>query len=321
MAQLTIPSASREVEYTIVNPTSFGPFTVPFPFYNVEDVQVSHTAADGTKSDYVLLTDFFFNALAGPAPQEGLGGYIGGEITLYNSVGDGVITIYSSVVIDRLNNYPTTGPFSVALLNDELNKHITIMQELKRDKDTYLSLPEGSADSEPFDAAARAICNLGESSDGGCAATNRQVDANGPNFLSDNDIATAIGTVDQWNTVVVDASIVIEGNDTTKLFDLLTQFYTTIQNRGGAEASFYIRYRYQVDCYSEITKVGNSSYPIRIAPTSAIPFNFMDIARDIDYTNGNCTLQVALDIFPIGSSSASLYAEWKNLAVNTSEPR
>ena len=82
-----------------------------------------------------------------------------------------------------------------------------------------------------------------------------------------------------------------------------------------------MRYRYQVDCYAQVTKIANISYPVKVAATSAIPFSFMDIAQDIDYTNGNCTLSVGLDIYPLDADSAQLYIQWGNLAVNTSEPR
>ena len=82
-----------------------------------------------------------------------------------------------------------------------------------------------------------------------------------------------------------------------------------------------MRYRYQVDCYAQVTKIANSAYPIKVAATSAIPFSFMDIAQDIDYSNGNCTVSIGIDIYPQGASSADLWLQWGNLAVNTSEPR
>lgn len=319
MSQLTIPDIAPEIEYAISSSTT-GPFVVPFPFFAEADVLAKHTAADGTETDLVITTDFTFTDKTEVVDNEGVG-WSAGEITLNSAISDGSLNIYRSVTIDRLANYPTTGPIRIAILNDELNKVVAIMQELKRDKDLYLSLPEGSVDSTPFDAAARPIGNIGETSDGASVATNRQVDANGPNWLEDNDVEAAIGSYDQWNTVFQASSIVIEGNDTTKLFDLLTEFFGFIQNRNAAEASFYVRYRYQVDCYSQVTKIANSSYPVKVGATAAIPFSFMDIAQDIDYSNGNCTVTVGIDFFPMGASSNDLYIQWGNLSVNTSEPR
>ena len=156
------------------------------------------------------------------------------------------------------------------------------MQELDKQKDSFISLPQSSLASTPLSASDRSICDINESAVADCAATNRQVDANGPNWLADNDSESAVGSALQWNTVFSAANIKIEGNDTTRFFDLMTEFFGFIQNRNSNEAIFYIRYRYQVDCYSQITKITNSTYPIKIPGTSAIPFNFMDIAQDID---------------------------------------
>jgi len=317
MTELTIPNEATEVEYSIgVTPTT-GPFVIPFSFFDDDDIRVSTEDSAGVITDFENITDFDVTG----TPVDG--GFDGGSLSMLVAQSDVTLKIYRSVVIDRVNNYPSTGPISIDLLNTELNKFIAIMQELDEQKSKYISLPDNSLDATSWDAALRSLCNLKESAGAACASTNRQVDANGPNWIENNNAQSAIGAVDMWNTVFSQTGIVIQGGivGAVKTFDLLTQFYTTLQNRGGAEASFYIRYRYQVDCYSMITKIGNSSYPIRIGPTSAIPFNFMDIAEDIDYSNGNCTLLVGIDIYPIGSDSASLFAEWGNFAVNTSEPR
>jgi len=320
MSEITVPNVPSEIEYQITT-SDAGPFVVPFPFFQEADVKVfKRDDATGIETELDLTTDWTFTLKTSPVAQEGVG-YTDGEITLIAALVDHTLKIYRDTIIDRLANYPSTGPFLIYLLNNEFSKVYTILQELEAQKEKYISLPDSALDATGWDAAARSLCNLVESAGDTCAATNRQVDANGPNWLNDTDIATAVGAEDQWNTVFSATGIVIEGNDATKFFDLMTQAFGFLQNRNGAEASVYARYRYQVDCYSEITKIANSSYPVRIAATSAIPFSFMDIAQDIDYTNGNCTVTVAVDIFPIGSNSDNLYMEWSNLAVNTSEPR
>ena len=316
MTDLTIPNEATEFEYTVGASTT-GPFNIPFSFFQDEDIKVSYEDSDGVITDLVETTDF---VVTGTAVD---GGFDGGSLTLNSAVANVTLKVYRDTVIDRTTNFPSTGPFSIDLMNTEFNRIYAIAQDLAAQKAKYISLDDNALDSTPWNAAARALCNLVESADGDCAATNRQVDANGPNWLEDNDTQSAIGAEDQWNTVFGQAGIVIEGGvvGAVKTFDLLTQFFTFLQNRGGAEASFYVRYRYQVDCYAMITKIANSSYPIRVPATSAIPFSFMDIAEDIDYSNGNCTLAVYIDIYPIGASSADLYAEWGNFSVNTSEPR
>lgn len=315
MPQLTIPFIAPEIEYVITTSTT-GPFVVPFSFFDEEDVKASYVDSNGDLQDLVWTTDFTFNLLN--AQDDG---YDDGEITLNVALENTTLKIYRSTIIDRLTNWPGTGAFDIELLNRDLNKIVHILQELEELKGTYLHLPENATTDVPFDADGKAICNVGESDDLDCLATNRQVDASGPNWLDDNDVEAAVGVEGQWNTVWTASSVVIQGNDTTKLFDLMTQFFSFVQNRGGSEASFYVRYRYQVDCYSQVSKATNPSYLIKVPPTSAIPFSFMDIEQDIDYLNGNGTLIVGIDFYPVGAASADLWLQWANISVNTSEPR
>jgi len=320
MSEVTVPNEANEVEYTI-STSSAGPFIVPFSFFEQQDIKVvARDDATDIEVELIITTDWTFTDLTVPAGQEGVG-WSGAEITLNVALANHTLKIYRNTIIERLTNYPSTGPFAIYLLNNELSRHIAIMQELEAQKEKYISLPDSALDSTGWDASGRKLCDLAESAGNDCAATNRQVDANGPNWLADTDVVFAVGAALQWNTIFSASNIVIEGNDTTKFFDLLTQVFGFLQNRDSAAALFHVRYRYQVDCYSQITKVLNPSYPVRITGTSAIPFSFMDIAQDIDYTNGNCTVSVGIDIYPQDANSANLYIEWGNLAVNTSEPR
>jgi hypothetical protein len=132
MAQINIPNIPPSVSYLVTSPST-GPFVVPFAFFVEGDVKALVTDALGAETDLVHSTDFTFNQLDAPVPQEG-NGYTGGEITLNVSIGaDGNTTlkIYRDTVIDRTANYPHTGPFSMIILNDEQNKHVAIMQELQ----------------------------------------------------------------------------------------------------------------------------------------------------------------------------------------------
>jgi hypothetical protein len=205
-------------------------------------------------------------------------------------------------------------------LNDELNKITAILQELDSQKNNYIFLPESALSTDPWDLSGRVAGTADEGTADDDLATNRQVDASGPNWLEDNDTESAVGSEGQWNTVFSQSNIIIQGS-ADKVMDLMTQFFGFIQNRDANEATFQVRYRYQVDCYSQVSKETNANYLYKVPGTSMIAFNFMDIARAIDYSNGNCTLMVAIDIKPIGVDSGLLYVQWGNLAVNTSEPR
>jgi len=322
MSEVTVPNEANEVEYQITT-SDDGPFTVPFSFFEQQDIRViKRDDATDVETELFLSTDWTFTTLDEPVDQEGVG-WNGATITLNSALTDHTLRIFRNTVIERLTNYPSTGPFSIYLLNNELARMIAIMQELEAQKDSYISLNDGSFDTTPFQASGRAICGLSESDGETCAATNRQVDASGPNWLADDDAESAIGSYDVWNTVFQQSGIEIQGKvvDTVRTFDLMTQLFGFIQNRNGSDAQFYVRYRYQVDCYSAVAKIANIAYPVIVPANSAIPFHFMDIAQDIDYSNGDCTVMVAVDIRPMGTASDDLYIQWGNLSVNTSEPR
>lgn len=316
MAHLTIPSVANEVEYLVSAVASSGPFTIPFAFFKDEDVKVS--VNDGTATtELVLTTDYTVDG----TPIEG--GFTGGTITLVVARASVTVRVYRDTVIERLTEFPITGPFDIGALNDELNKVIVIEQELRTMRNKFISIPDSSIATDPYTASNRALNDLAEVDAAASAVTNRQLDASGPNGVGDDDLETGPLTINQWNTLITVSLIVIEGKitATTKTFDLITQYFTILQNRAATNAEVYLRYRYIVDCYSEITKQQNPLYRIAIGPTSSIPLPFMDVAQNIDYFNGDGTIQVSIDLYPNGSGSDNLFTEWNNIIVTTMQPR
>lgn len=131
MTQLTIPDVAIEQTYSVVS-SSTGPFVVPFPFFDEDDVFATVTDAAGTVTQLIHQTGFTFTTLDTPTDQIG-NGYESGEITLLNAIGsDGATTIKVFRVTgrDRTANFPVTGLFDIALLNDELNRLTMMMQEI-----------------------------------------------------------------------------------------------------------------------------------------------------------------------------------------------
>ncbi len=149
MTQITVPNEAISVTYAATSPTT-GPFVVPFTFLREEDVRAIVTDALGDETLLLLTTDFTFTDLDFPVGQEGIG-FTGGEITLVSSIGadgDSSIEIFRSTIIDRSANFPNTGPFNMAILNDELNDHIAIMQELSAGITAIVILPNGVIDGQ-----------------------------------------------------------------------------------------------------------------------------------------------------------------------------
>lgn len=321
MSEVTVPVQDTEVEYDVVGPTT-GTFAVPFSFFQTTDVRVITVDSAGVSTEHELITDWVFSSLEIPAGQEGIG-FQSAFIEFNSVIEDVTLKIFRDTTIDRVTNFQSTGPFSIVQLNHELSQSIAIMQELRTNKNKYLNLPNDSVDGAPYDAELRPICNAGESESPLCLSTNRQSDAQGPNFVQDDDDETGVGATDQWNPIFLATGVVIQGTvtDTTKTFDMLTQFFCLIQNRNANTALFRIRVRYTVDCYAEVTKETNATYHVEIPGNSGFPLSLMDIEQDIDYWNGNGTMIVAIDIRPNGPDSGNLYCQWSNGAVNTSEPR
>ena len=136
MTQITVPNVPTFVEYSV--PTlSSGPFTVPFPFFGQDDVKARTTDALGVEVEFVVTTDFTFTTLTVPVGQEGTG-YQGGAITMNSPIGEAGMTlrIYRHTVIDRTANFPSTGPFSIPVLNDEQNNETMILQEVQESIDS-----------------------------------------------------------------------------------------------------------------------------------------------------------------------------------------
>ena len=122
---INISDVEPRVQYTATSGQTS--FTVPFEFFVNEDLKVYN----GT----TLLT---FNASPSSASQysvTGAGVTGGGSITLGSpgaTVND-IITISRDIAIARTTDFPTSGAFQIASLNEELDKIVAMCGQLERD--------------------------------------------------------------------------------------------------------------------------------------------------------------------------------------------
>ena len=122
---INISDVEPRVQYTATSGQTS--FTVPFEFFVNEDLKVYN----GT----TLLT---FNASPSSASQysvTGAGVTGGGSITLGSpgaTVND-IITISRDIAISRTTDFPTSGAFQIASLNEELDKIVAMCGQLERD--------------------------------------------------------------------------------------------------------------------------------------------------------------------------------------------
>jgi hypothetical protein len=125
-------------------------FSVPFEFFDNGDIVVERAGVELTYSPTPANNNQY--SVVG-ANVEG-----GGSITLGSpgaTLGE-TIVIYRDVPIERLANYPETGPMAVRSLNAEQAKHIAMMQQLERDVNRSVTVPIGESSIDLPSAAERA---------------------------------------------------------------------------------------------------------------------------------------------------------------------
>lgn len=123
------PIEVTRVEYAVTTATA-GPFDVPFRFFAKQDLAV---LIDGRQTNAFTIT-----GASNPA---------GGTLTLAEPISNATLIIYRDTVPERLTDFPQTGPFRIAKLNDELDHLTAVDQDLKARSDRSIRVPE---DNQPI---------------------------------------------------------------------------------------------------------------------------------------------------------------------------
>lgn len=148
MPAILVNDVSPVISYTATAGQTL--FSVPFEFFAVQDIVVERAGVTLTYSPTPANNNQF--SVIG-ANLEG-----GGSITLGSpgaTLGDKIV-IFRDVAIERLANYPETGPMAVRSLNAEQAKHIAMMQQLERDIGRSVTVPIGESSVDIPTAAVRA---------------------------------------------------------------------------------------------------------------------------------------------------------------------
>jgi hypothetical protein len=125
-----ISDTAPRIQYTVAGtPTSA--FTVPFEFFDAADLKVYVGTTLKT-----LTSDYSVSGGSGAS----------GAIALSVAVSSTTVTIVRDIPITRASNFPLTGPFNIASLNTDLNKHAAIMQQQESEMSRSLKLPDTDAD-------------------------------------------------------------------------------------------------------------------------------------------------------------------------------
>lgn len=129
------------INYTVASGVTQSAFVVPFEFFDDDDLNVYVADTLKTLTTHYTTSDNSGNT---QAHTSGTTGYIhfttGNEIT--GASGGTIVVITRNIDLDRVTDFPTSGPFDVASLNTELDRMIGIAADLKDEAERSLRLED-----------------------------------------------------------------------------------------------------------------------------------------------------------------------------------
>jgi len=126
---INLSDNNPRISYTVAQGVTQSAFVVPFEFFEDEDLNVYVDETLQTLTTKYTTADDSGNTIA---HTSGTTGYI--HFTLGNEVtgvsGGSTVVITRDVELERVTDFPTSGPFDVASLNTELDKFMAIAADL-----------------------------------------------------------------------------------------------------------------------------------------------------------------------------------------------
>jgi hypothetical protein len=173
---ISLSDNSPRVNYTVNEGATQSTFTVPFEFFDDDDLNVY---VDGTKK--TLTTHYTTSDDSGDsqAHTSGTTGFV--QMTTGNSVtgasGGSSVVITRDIDLDRTTDFPTSGPFDVATLNTELDRMIAIAADIDDAANRALILSDFDTTASLIlpDVSTRASKQLGFDSSGNLVAEEGKV--------------------------------------------------------------------------------------------------------------------------------------------------
>lgn len=126
---INLSDNNPRISYTVASGVTQGAFVVPFEFFEDEDLNVYVDGVVKTLTTHYTTSNDSGNT---QAHTQGTTGYIhftaGNEVTGIS--GNSTVVITRDVELERVTDFPTSGPFDVSSLNTELDKFIAIAADL-----------------------------------------------------------------------------------------------------------------------------------------------------------------------------------------------
>ena len=142
MATISIADNDARIQHSIGgggNTANSTQFTIDFPFFALDDINVTITNSSGVDTVLTRGTGSNTFAVTGTAVDDG---FSGGNITLGSVYTSSTVTISRDIPIVRTSDFATSGPFNISSLNTELDKVYAVMQQLETKNDRALTMAE-----------------------------------------------------------------------------------------------------------------------------------------------------------------------------------
>ena len=145
MATISIADNDARIQHSIGgggNTANSTQFTIDFPFFALDDIDVTITTSGGTDTVLTRGSGAGTFAVTGTAVDDG---FSGGYITLGSVYTSVTVTITRDIPIARTSDFATSGPFNISSLNTELDKIYAVMQQIETNNDRSLTMPDSDA--------------------------------------------------------------------------------------------------------------------------------------------------------------------------------
>ena len=141
MATISIADNDARIQHDIGssgNTAGVTPFPIDFPFFNLDDIDVTITNSSGVDTVISRGTGANTFSVSGTAVDDG---FSGGNVILNTQYTSSTVTISRDIEISRTSDFATSGPFNISSLNTDLDKIYAVMQQLETNNARALSLP------------------------------------------------------------------------------------------------------------------------------------------------------------------------------------
>jgi len=142
MTTISIGDNDARIQHSIGgggNTANSTQFTIDFPFFSLDDINVIITNSSGVDTTLTRGTGSNTFAVTGTAVDDG---FSGGNITLGSVYTSSTVTIFRDVPITRTSDFATSGPFNISSLNTDLDKIYAVMQQIENKNDRALTMAE-----------------------------------------------------------------------------------------------------------------------------------------------------------------------------------